>query len=151
MSALFFLPLHLFSLSPSFCFHLSLCCHLSFCFHISPVPFLTGIHTYTDSRSRPAGRKIRRGLWWPPTVSNHVNEESACVLVKQEMRLKKKPHARACWRAHPLAMTRMVVQSPNRASGRRQAKVTERLRSSQSCEDCQKSFIGTGAVAKCAH
>ena len=100
----------------------------------------------------PGGGKIRSGLWCLPTVSNHVNEECASVLVKQRVRLKKKTHARACWGAHPLAMTRMVVQRPNRALERRQAKVTVRPHSSQSCEECQKSFIGTGKpVAKYAH
>ena len=47
------------------------------------------------SRSRMAGRKIRSVLWWP-TDCLQPHEECACVLVKQKIRLKKKPHARAC-------------------------------------------------------
>ena len=37
--------------------------------------------------------------------------------MKQRTRLKKRPHARACWGAHPLAMTRMVVQRPKQGIG----------------------------------
>ena len=105
------------------------------------------------SRSRPAERKIRSGPWWTLNVSSHVNEECTRVLVKQRTRLKKKPHARGCWGAHTLAMTRMVVHGPNRASGRRrQAKVMVRPRSSQSCDECQESFLGTGKhVAERSH
>ena len=54
--------------------------------------------------------------------------------------------------AHRLAMTRVVIQRPRWTSGRRQAKVMARPRSSQSCKEYQESFIGTGRpVARCSH
>ena len=74
---------------------------------------MTGIHTYIDLRG--AQDHARRGVKYALGCGGTL---SSPVCVKQRMQLKRKPHAQACWGAHPLAMTRMVVQRPKWASGR---------------------------------
>ena len=99
------------------------------------------------SRSRPAGRKMRGGLWWPPTVSNHVNEECVCPGEAKDVIEEEATCASLLW-SPPLGHDTHGGSTTNRAFGRRQAIVMVRPRSSQSCEECQKSFVGTGKLCE---